>query len=411
MRIREYGFRKETLLDIAQTMKRLLFFLPLLIFYALPLRAQEINAYEDAWYECYYDYAYSTDDDGEQSYNTSSEIYHIIVVNAYQEVFRFETLGENLEAAFDDPIPISVRDETGIYTDPDYHFAFSEDFSVFALSTDTGTDVFFLDFCEKMEEPLPFNSEELPESNWTKYLLYLLLAVLPAVLLMVFILWRDRLRPEPPKELILAFLLGLLTLPMAVFLEQLVREVGLCPLLYQNWWDYFKGAFIGAAIPEELSKLLILSVFFKWRKKQNEFMDGIVYAVCIGLAFAVGENIQYVLSASAMEAVSTESVAAATGVIRALTAVPCHFSLAVIMGFFYSFYLFIPGRKKLALALSFLVPVLFHGLYDFLAFTENIESVWSVVISYAFYAVFFYLASLGVKAIRAALKLDKSFVP
>lgn len=391
-------------------MKRLLYFLPLLILSALSLRAQEINADEDAWYECYYDYAYSTNEDGEQSYKASSAIYQIIVVNAYQELFRFETLNENLEAAFDDPIPIGVWDETGVYTDSDCHFAFSEDFSVFALSTDTGADVFLLDFCEKMEEPLPFDSEESPGTKRTRYLLYLLLAILPAVLLMVFILWRDRLRPEPPKELILAFLLGLLTLPMAVFLEQLVREIGLCPIYYQSWWDYFKGAFIGAAIPEEFCKLLILWVFFKWRKKQNEFMDGIVYAVCIGLAFAVGENIRYVLSASAMEAVSTESVAAATGVIRALTAVPCHFSLAVIMGFFYSFYLFIPGRKNLALALSFLVPVLFHGLYDFLAFMESIDSVWAVVISYAFYAVFFYLASLGVKAIRAALKLDKSFV-
>jgi len=390
-------------------MKRCALFL-LLLFSSLSLRAQEINAYEDAWYECYYDYAFSTTEDGEQSYEASSGKYQVIVVNAFQEVFRFETLDENLDAAFDNPISISVRDEKGNHIDSDNLFAFSEDFSVFALATDAGADVFYLDFCEKMEEPLPFDSEESPGTKRTRYLLYLLLAVLPAVLLMVFILWRDRLRPEPPKELILAFLLGLLTLPMAVFLEQAVREIGLCPLYYQNWWDYFKGAFIGAAIPEELSKLLILWVFFKWRKKQNEFMDGIVYAVCIGLAFAVGENIRYVLSASAMEAMSTEPVAAATGVIRALTAVPCHFSLAVIMGFFYSFYLFIPGRKKLALALSFLVPVLFHGLYDFLAFMENIESVWTVVISYAFYAVFFYLASLGVKAIRAALKLDKSFV-
>jgi len=387
-------------------MKRCALFL-LLLLSALSLRAQEINPYEDAWYECFYDYAFSITADGEESYKASSGIYQVVVVNAYQELFRFETLDENLEAAFDNPISISVRDEMGNYIDPDNHFAFSEDFSVFALSTDAGSDVFYLDRCEKMEEPLPFDQDEMPGSNWTRYLLYLLLAILPAVLLMIFILWRDRLRPEPAKELILAFSLGLLTLPIAILLETKAVNIGVVPTYHANWWDCFKGAFLGAAIPEEFSKLLILWLFFKWRKNQDEFMDGIVYAVCIGLAFATGENIKYILAASSMEALSPEPIAASTGVIRALTAVPCHFSVAVLMGFFYSFYLFVPKRKKLALALSFLVPVLLHGLYDFFAFLDNKESVWSIVYSYAFFAVFFLLANLGVKAIRAALKIDQ----
>ena len=389
-------------------MKRLLFFLPLLIFSTLSLRAQEINAYEDQWYACCYDYAYSTTEDGEQSYESSRDIYRIFAVNAYQEIVRVGLLDENLDTVFDDPISIGMRDEMGNYLDLDQSFAFSEDFSVFALSTDMGTDVFYLYSCEQLEEPLPFDQNEMPESNWTRYLLYLLLAILPAVLLMIFILWRDRLRPEPAKELILAFSLGLLTLPIAVFLETMAVNVGISPAYHANWWDCFKGAFLGAAIPEEFSKLLILCLFFKWRKNQDEFMDGIVYAVCIGLAFATGENIKYIMVASSMEALSPEPIAASTGVIRALTAVPCHFSVAVLMGFFYSFYLFVPKRKNLALALSFLVPVLLHSLYDFFAFLENKESVWNIVYSYAFFAVFFLLANLGVKAIRAALKIDQN---
>jgi len=238
------------------------------------------------------------------------------------------------------------------------------------------------------------------------YILYILLALLPAIILMAFILWRDKVRPEPAKELILAFLMGLLTLPMAIFLETSAAKLGLVPSSLDNWRDCLGMAFVGAAIPEELVKIIILWAFFKWRKHQNEFMDGIVYAVCIGLAFAAAENIRYVLAAMDLIPMYTTEYVYATGVVRALTAVPGHFGFAVIMGYFYSFYLFSKYRKTMYLALAFIVPVLFHGLYDFFAFMQYLPTMWQTVISFAFFLVFFLLNNLCVKAIRTALKLD-----
>ena len=135
-------------------------------------------------------------------------------------------------------------------------------------------------------------------------------------------------------------------------------------------------------------------------------MDGIVYAVCIGLAFAAAENIRYVLAAMDLIPMYTTEYVYATGVVRALTAVPGHFGFAVIMGYFYSFYLFSKYRKTMYLALAFIVPVLFHGLYDFFAFMQYLPTMWQTVISFAFFLVFFLLNNLCVKAIRTALKLD-----
>ena len=384
--------------------------IPLLLLFFAPfvLHAQEANFSEDAWYECYYTYEYTTVNGEDQTYDPEREEFVVVILNGYRHIFRTATFEDDLTLVFGDPISLERQDDDGNCFSSANNYAFSADYSHFVMASQYDMDVYILEGCELLEGPLPFDPEEDTRPEWPRILLYVLLAILPAALLMVFILWRDRLRPEPAKELILAFCLGILTLPIALVLEIEATRFGLSPIHHISGWDCFKAAFLGAAIPEEFSKLLILWIFFKWRKKQNEFMDGIVYAVCIGLAFATGENIKYILNAMTIQAVSNVPVVAPTGIARALTAVPCHFSVAVLMGFFYSFYLFSPTRKKLALALAFLVPVLFHGLYDFFAFLEDQESVWEVVFSFAFFGIFFFMAKLGVKAIRTALKLDQS---
>ena len=248
--------------------------------------------------------------------------------------------------------------------------------------------------------------EEEEPLEWTDYALYVLLALLPAVVLFIFILWRDRLRPEPAKELILACAMGLLSVPIALSVGTLFFDIGLLEADTSTWVNCLKMAFLGAAIPEELGKLIILVLFFKWRKHQDEFMDGIVYAACIGLAFAAYENIGYVIRALQMQSLYDMPLALSTSVSRALMSVPGHFGFAIMMGFFYSFYLFSNNKKGLYLALAYFVPVLFHGLYDFFAFMENISDVWGSVISFSFFLVFFAMNNLCIKVTRTALKLD-----
>ena len=244
-----------------------------------------------------------------------------------------------------------------------------------------------------------------PLSGW-QYLLYIVLSLLPAIALMAFILWRDRLRPEPAKELILAFVFGLLSIPLSVLFSTLLASVGLYSDPAHNVKEAWQVAFFGAAFPEELGKLIIIWLFFRWRRRHDEFMDGIVYAVCVGLAFATAENIKYVLTAIDYQSIVKMPIALATSVTRALTAVPGHFGFAVLMGFFFSLYLYAPKRKALMLLLAYIVPVIFHGLYDFFAFSESLTMLWTNVISFAFFLVFFLMNNLCVKVIRTAKKID-----
>ena len=288
-----------------------------------------------------------------------------------------------------------VRAQWEYYDDEDTE-TYSEEYSDENYWDDEEELLLWDDEEEELAQPL----------GWSSYLLFVFLAILPAIALLAFILWRDRLRPEPPKELAIAFLLGTLTVPMALVLGSLLGQAGLYPPYQEGWRDCLRVAFFGAALPEEFVKLVILWIFFRWRKHQNEFMDGIVYATCIGLAFATLENIMYVLNASGAQAFSTEPLALSVCVTRALMAVPGHFGFAILMGFFFSFYLFSPKNKGLFLALAYVVPVLFHGAYDFFAFLEQNAGVWINVVSFGFFFAFFLMSKLCFKAIRTSLKLD-----
>ncbi len=373
----------------------------------------------DTWYLCTYEYRYTSLPKNQKDYIESKEQQVTTIINAFRSEMHLDYSIYALRGA---PATLVWDDKNDVYRDDENTLILSSDFGYLTLLDHDGTDVFRLIDCyeysyfgeeeeENEEIIIDWDDEEQDEkTGWTTYLLYIILALLPAIALLAFILWRDRLRPEPAKELILAFLMGLLSVPIAVLLETWVGNIGLSPAYRENWVDCLKTAFLGAAIPEEFAKLLVLWLFFKWRKKQDEYMDGIVYAACIGLAFATIENIQYVFSALNH---ASHHVAVSTGVARALTAVPGHFGFGIIMGFFFSFYLFLPKKKWLYLILAFVVPVIFHGLYDFFAFMESISGIWLTVITFAFFLVFFVMNNLCVKAIRAAIKLDDAafFLP
>ena len=373
----------------------------------------------DTWYLCTYEYRYTSLPKNQKDYIESKEQQFTTIINAFRSEMHLHYSIYALRGA---PATLVWDDKNDVYRDDESTLVLSSDFGYLTLLDHDGTDVFRLIDCyeysyfgeeEEEDEEIIFDwddEEQDEKTGWTTYLLYIILALLPAIALLAFILWRDRLRPEPAKELILAFLMGLLSVPIAILLETWVGNIGLSPAYRENWVDCLKTAFLGAAIPEEFAKLLVLWLFFKWRKKQDEYMDGIVYAACIGLAFATLENIQYVFYALNL---ASQPVAISTGVTRALTAVPGHFGFGIIMGFFFSFYMFLPKKKWMYLALSFIVPVIFHGLYDFFAFMESISGIWLTVITFAFFLVFFVMNNLCVKAIQSAIELDDAafFLP
>ena len=184
------------------------------------------------------------------------------------------------------------------------------------------------------------------------FLLLFVIAVLPVVLLMVFIYRQDKYQKEPIKSLAKAFIGGMIAIPLDVLLVTVINLLLGKTALSST---VFFSAFLEAGIPEELSKFLIFMILI-WRDKNfDEYFDGIVYATFIGLGFACVENIEYVYS-----------YGFATGVVRALLSVPGHFLFGVVMGYFLSMAKFHPEKRSTYLVSGLLLAMLAHGLFDWL---------------------------------------------
>ena len=123
--------------------------------------------------------------------------------------------------------------------------------------------------------------------------------------------------------------------------------------------------FVVVAVSEEGFKYLLLKIR-TWKSPQfNCQFDGVVYAVFVSLGFALWENISYVLY-----------YGFGTAVARAITAVPGHACFGVFMGVWYG----VAKRYDLAgfaeesrraRRMSLMIPILLHGVYDFIATMES----------------------------------------
>jgi len=190
------------------------------------------------------------------------------------------------------------------------------------------------------------------------------LAVLPALILLYYTYQQDKLQREPVKNIVKAFFYGWGSVFASLLISMPSMRLGLFPQEIHSLSDAFRTAFFGAAIPEETAKLFMLWLFLRKCRDFDERMDGIVYAVCVGMGFAAFENIEYLFASG--------SAWVTTGIGRSLTAIPGHFAFAVIMGYYYSLNHFDRYRAPLAGLKMWLYPVLAHGIYDTVAMTAEV---------------------------------------
>ncbi|MDB4969372.1 MAG: prsW [Myxococcales bacterium] len=199
------------------------------------------------------------------------------------------------------------------------------------------------------------------------------LGAAPSVFLLVFFYLKDRYEPEPRGHVALAFAKGALaTVPAYAASWALAQLVGDHFLVLGGMGARAFDAVVLAAICEELPKWIAFLFIYRW----NEFdepLDGVVYGVALALGFATVENILCVVRDGL-----------GIGVMRAIFAVPAHALFGAAMGFYV-------GRAKLGdgqwqgidvkrrerrdrLAAALVVPILFHGAYDFVL--QLLRGLW-----------------------------------
>jgi RsiW-degrading membrane proteinase PrsW (M82 family) len=185
---------------------------------------------------------------------------------------------------------------------------------------------------------------------------FLLLAIAPAMIFVIFIYLKDKIEKEPISFLIKNFFLGafgsiIITLILGVLFNSIY------PLTDEkSVFQQFIKAFVVVALVEEFSKYVIVKYYAQKNKEFNEPFDGIVYALTVSMGFAALENVLYILQ-----------YGVSTGITRAFTAVPAHATFGILMGYFMGKAKFSKNRIQLNL-LGLLGATIFHGFYNFFLF-------------------------------------------
>ena len=227
------------------------------------------------------------------------------------------------------------------------------------------------------------------------YLLYgnpilIAAAVIPAIFLLVQINKADKLDREPVGLLVSLVIQGIISTALAVLTERLGTAI-LDSLWPENALVYrVLMYFAVVGLSEEGFKYLLLKRRTWYSPDFNCQFDGVVYAVCVALGFALWENIGYVVM-----------YGFGTALVRAITAVPGHACFGVFMGIWYG------AARRYANEGDFIgervcrrralwLPVLIHGMYDFLA---SLDFDYSGLIFIVFIIVVFLAASRRVKIV------------
>lgn len=191
-------------------------------------------------------------------------------------------------------------------------------------------------------------------------LVYLiLLAILPGIILSLFIIIQDRFDREPVKLLLKIFLLGMFATIPTIAVEAFGQNFNIFSGILGQLFE----AIVIVGFAEEFFKRLVVLRYAFYNPAFNEKLDGIVYCAIAALGFATLENIFYIVTYSA----SVPDI----WITRGLLSVPAHMLLGVTMGYYLSLSKFCPHPAKCRSYYnkSLYIPALLHGLFDFMLMT------------------------------------------
>lgn len=186
----------------------------------------------------------------------------------------------------------------------------------------------------------------------------IILAIAPALAICGYVIHKDRFEKEPIWMMFMAFGFGVFSIfPAAISsltAENYIVNDG-------NFINTALYAFLVVALSEEFAKFFFLRYILFNRKEFNEPLDGIVYAVMIGMGFASFENLLYVSQGGFSIAL-----------MRMITAIPAHAIFAVTMGYYIGLAKFDITHRNELMRKGLIYPILLHGAYDFFLLQKSI---------------------------------------
>ena len=225
------------------------------------------------------------------------------------------------------------------------------------------------------------------------------MALLPVVLISIFIIVRDKER-EPAKTLVKYYALGLLSVIITLvvsFIFDIDADKVKDPFIL------FFSLFFGVGLIEEGAKWISVKIGMIKDIEYNNMYDAIVFAVAVSLGFAGIENILYLFMN--MDSIIFVSIG------RALLSVPGHAIYGVFMGWFLEKAKISKMKNDNAgyvaySIISLLLPAFIHTIFDFLLFvTSGIDNASFALLLFCVFIV--YVIILYIIGIVMVVKASK----
>jgi RsiW-degrading membrane proteinase PrsW (M82 family) len=189
--------------------------------------------------------------------------------------------------------------------------------------------------------------------------------LMPALVWLYFLLKEDYRHPEPRSVLFMAFLAGMIAVPIAVPLEGLVRDylfsVGgscspylpLCLPIITMW-----------AVIEEALKYGLAAAFVLWRKDVDEPIDLVIYMLTAALGFAALENALFLFAPIAAHNFLS---ALATDNLRFVGSTLLHVIASSVIGFSLAAAYHLPrAMRSLVTSAGLILAISLHATFNFL---------------------------------------------
>jgi RsiW-degrading membrane proteinase PrsW (M82 family) len=205
--------------------------------------------------------------------------------------------------------------------------------------------------------------------------------VLPAFIWLYFLLQEEARHPEPKALIALAFICGMLMVPLAIPFEHWAKDALTNSFSILTAW----------ALIEELLKYAVAALMIFWRPTVDDAPDYVIYMLTVALGFAAAENTLFLLTP-----ISQGNIASTifTGDVRFIGSTLLHVFASSAVGFALAFSTSRkPAVRALFAATGLILAVALHTAFNALIITRGTSTtlaavflVWSAAV--VFFAAF-----------------------
>lgn len=222
----------------------------------------------------------------------------------------------------------------------------------------------------------------------TNFAIAFVAGLVPTLFWLWFWLREDRERPEPWGLIVLAFLAGMIVVPIALPLQKIALELYAGDNLILVW-----------VIIEEVLKYVAALVVILWHKAVNEPIDLIIYLIVVALGFSALENALFVfnpLMAGEIQEMLLTSKFRFVGATLLHVLASASIGVCLALTFYRSALV-----KLLAGTIGTIIAIILHVLFNLFVMDANGQSILAVFLFVWFGIIVLFLVFERVKVLEA----------